>query len=164
MLNKSSAKQTLVAIVLLAAGTAWADPPAAWTNAMRFGDWRLDCGRRDCPVHTAIASADGSEVLRVAVAAGGAPSLTVLTPLPLFLPDGLVLVIGEEPDRPVPWRTCGAAGCEARLPLDPELLAGLKRERTGSVGFTLVDGEAVRVPFSLVGFTAALRARDAALP
>ncbi len=158
MLNKIPLKQTLVAI-LLAAAPASADPPGAWTEGRLFRDWQLACREAACAVRTAVTGSDGSEVLRVAATGGQAPALTVTTPLPLFLPDGVHLVIGEDPERPVQWRTCGATGCEARLPLDPELLAAMQRERAGSVSFTLVDGQAVRLPFSLLGFSAALRAR-----
>ena len=58
----------------------------------------------------------------------------------------------------MPWRTCGAGGCEAVLPLDPPLLAALRRERAATATFTLVDGVKVRLPFSLLGFSAATRA------
>ena len=54
MLNKDLGKQTLVAILLLAAPAA-ADPP----GARAFRDWRLDCPLRSCPIHTAVAGADG---------------------------------------------------------------------------------------------------------
>ena len=97
-------------------------------------------------------------MLRVAVS-GPPPALTVTTPLPLFLPDGIVLALGTAPERRVPWRTCRPAGCEATLPLDPDLAAALRRERGGSVTLTLVDGVQVRLPFSLLGFSAALAAR-----
>ena len=96
-------------------------------------------------------------MLRLAVAAGGA--LAVTTALPLHLPDGIVLAFGDRLVRPAPWRTCGASGCEATLPLDPELGQALRRERDGSATFTLVDGVAVRLPFSLIGFSAALQGR-----
>jgi invasion protein IalB len=49
------------------------------------------------------------------------------------------------------------------VPLDPALLAALKRERSGSATFTLVDGVKVRLPFSLLGFSAALRAGERAV-
>ena len=61
----------------------------------------------------------------------------------------------------MPWRTCGAGGCEATLPIDPELAEALRRERGGSAIFTLVDGVPVRLGFSLLGYQAAARARDA---
>ncbi|HET9069258.1 MAG TPA: invasion associated locus B family protein [Amaricoccus sp.] len=163
MLNRTMRFQTLVMILALAsslaAPPAAADPPAAWAErAERFSDWRLDCRRDPCTPWTAVRGADGSQVLRLAAEPGDAPSLVLTTPLPLLLPDGLALAVGAEPERVVPWRTCGAGGCEARLSLDGPLLATLRRERGGSATFTLVDGMKVRLPFSLLGFTAASRA------
>ena len=159
MLNRIPSFQTLVAILALALPAA-ADPPGAWAERVRaFRDWRLDCRAAPCTLATSVRGADGSEVLGLAVTAGPAPALVLSTPLPLFLPDGLALLLGDEPERPVPWRTCGAGGCEATLPLDGPLLAALRRERSGSATFTLVDGVTVRLPFSLLGFSAADAAR-----
>ena len=161
MLNKASLKQTLVAILLVAASAASADPPGAWRTGAAFQDWRLDCPGAGCTVHTRVAGADGSEVLRVALGSGALPGLAVRTPLGLFLPDGIALAVGPGPALAAPWRTCGRTGCEALLPADAALLAAMKKERTASVTFTLVDGTAVRLPFSLLGLSAALRAREA---
>jgi invasion protein IalB len=148
-------KHTLV-LILLCAVPALADPPAAHAPPLRaFDDWRLDCRQEPCAIATSVAGADGSEVLRLA-STGGA--LAVTTALPLHLPDGIVLAFGDRLVRPAPWRTCSASGCEATLPLDPELGQALRRERDGSATFTLVDGVAVRLPFSLIGYSAALRA------
>ena len=145
-----------MSLILAAAAPASADPPGAWAHRVEaFRDWRLDCRADPCELATSVRGADGSEVLRVAVT-GEALALT--TPLPLFLPDGLALAVGADPARAVPWRTCGARGCEAALPLDPLLLAALRRERAGAATLTLVDGVKVRLPFSLLGFSAALAA------
>ena len=161
MLNKASIKQRLVAIALLLAPTdAASDPPHSRIRS--FEDWRVDCTIAPlCVALTTLHGADGSEVLRLAFTRGEAPSLAVTTPLPLHLPDGLVLALGARLERRVPWRTCGAPGCEATFPMDPEILDAMRRERAGSATFTLVTGETVRLPFSLLGFTAAFRALDA---
>jgi invasion protein IalB len=100
-------------------------------------------------------------VLRVTLLPGDPPLLEAATPLALYLPDGLLLAVGAAPPFPLVWRTCGPAGCAARLAVTPELAAALRRERQGSATFTLADGVPVRLGFSLVGYTAALRARDA---
>jgi invasion protein IalB len=160
MLNKPLEKQRLVAIfAVLLAWPAAADPPGAWRSPQSFRDWRLDCPAAACAVGITVAGADGSEVLRLALRSRPLPALAVTTPLPLFLPDGVAISIEGTPLREAQWRTCGAGGCEATLPLDAELLGILKRERAGSVGFTLVDGVRVRIPFSLMGLSAALAAR-----
>jgi invasion protein IalB len=160
MLNKPAIKQTLVAIALLLAPSgAASDPPHA--RAVTFEDWRVDCTIGPlCGALTTLKGADGSEVLRLGLTRGEAPSLAVTTRLPLHLPDGLVLALGARLERHVPWRTCGALGCEATFPMDPELLDALRRERAGSATFTLVTREQVRLPFSLLGFSAAFRALE----
>jgi invasion protein IalB len=161
MPNKAAIKQTLVAIaLLLPPGGAVSDPPHA--RAGRFEGWRVDCTIAPlCVALTTLRGADGSEVLRLAFARGEAPSLAVTTRLPLHLPDGLVLAFGDSFERQAPWRTCGALGCEATFPSGPRLLEALRRERAGSATLTLVTGETVRLPFSLLGFSAAFRALDA---
>ena len=110
-------------------------------------------------LRTTVHAADGGAVLEVAA---GRDALVVTTPLALFLPEGLTLALGQEPERVVPWRTCGPQGCEATVPMQPALLEALRRERGGTAGLTLVDGVQVRLAFSLMGFSAALEARDEA--
>ena len=103
--------------------------------------------------------AGGAEVLRLALVPGGEPPLLeVSTPLALYLPDGLMLAVAKEPPLPLIWRTCGPDGCAARITVTPELAATLRRERAGTATFTPADGVPVRIPFSLMGYTAALRA------
>ena len=95
MLNKALCKQTLVLILI--AGAALADPPAAQVPVRAFADWRLDCTAQPCEIHTLVRGADGTEVLRLGRGPGEAPLLEVSTPLALYLPDGLTLAIGAEP-------------------------------------------------------------------
>jgi invasion protein IalB len=137
---------------------------AAVAEDQVFRDWRLACAGGACGVYTRIDAADGTEVLRVAL--GGEPRvLSFTTPLGLHLPDGLLATIGESAERAIPWRTCAPeAGCVADTPVDAELLAALRRERTGMAGFTLVEGVPVRLGFSLMGFAAARAALDGVSP
>jgi invasion protein IalB len=158
MINKALIKQTLV--VTLLAAPALADPPHARAPVRGFADWRLDCTAMPCVTRTSVAGADGSEVLRLTRVPGDPPLLAISTPLALYLPDGLALAVGVEPPVALVWRTCSPAGCEARMALTPELSAALRRERQASVTFTPADGVPVRVPVSLIGYTAAIRARD----
>ncbi len=170
MLNEFIQKQTLVATLCLAVtGLATAaempapeapTPEAPAPEEQRFDDWRLACGDDGCLAITRVTAADGTEVLRLE--AGGTPRrLRFITPLGLHLPDGLAAAIGAETTRAIPWRTCAPdTGCLADAPLDPELLAALRREREGSVVLTLVEGVPVRLGISLMGFTAAWRALE----
>jgi invasion protein IalB len=157
MLNGLFWKQTLVAI--LVAAPALADPPNARVAVRGFADWRLDCTALPCVAWTAVTGAGGAEVMRLALEGDAPPQLRFSTGLPLYLPDGLVLAVGSEPPLTLAWRICGLDGCEAQAAVTPELAAALRRERSGIATFTPADGVPVRVPFSLMGYTAALRAR-----
>jgi invasion protein IalB len=161
-------QRALVLAILLGCAAAAAEMPQPGPvqgpppppPAVTFEDWRLDCAGDGCVVRTEVAGAQGNTVLALEA---GPEALVLRTGLPLLLPEGLALVLGEAAEeRAAVWRTCDATGCEARLPLEPDLLAALRRERSGSLRFTLVTGERVRVAVSLMGFTAAWRAREAA--
>ncbi len=140
------------------------EAPATDAEEQAFRDWRLACAGETCGVYTRVDAADGTEVLRVALA--GAPRvLSFATPLGLHLPDGLLASIGESAERAIPWRTCAPeTGCVADTPVDAELLAALRRERAGMAGFTLVEGVPVRLGFSLMGFAAARAALEEVSP
>jgi invasion protein IalB len=126
----------------------------------RHRDWLLDC-RAGCLLATEILGPAGERLLRLSLAADH-DALVVETSLPLHLPDGLILGAGEQTPITVPWRTCGGTICEARAVLDDAILSAFRRERTVSVALTLVGGERVRLPVSLLGFTAGERALRAA--
>ena len=153
--------RALAVAAALAAGPASADPPhvraeiGAGETVHR--DWVLRCPAAGCAIRTAVRGTDGTEVLGLAVAADGA-ALTLRTALPLHLPDGVTLALGDDPLRLVPWRTCDPAGCVADAPLAEDLREALRRERSVEVTLTLVDGVRVRLSASLLGFSAALDA------
>ncbi len=151
------------ALVVAWGDPASADPPGHRREGApeRFLDWQMACRSEACAISTRVAGAEGDEVLRLSLARAPGRDLTITTPLPLLLPDGLLLAIGPTLQRRVPWRSCSARGtCEARLPLDAETLAALRRERGGTATFTLLENQPVRVGFSLMGFSGALRALD----
>lgn len=156
--------RSLLAAALLA-GPAAADPPAVFgarkAAEVTFRDWRLACLGEACAIRASLSAADGTALLAVSA---DARALGFATTLPLFLPDGIVLTLGDEAPRRVAWRTCGPAGCDAETPLDPGLLAALRRERAAEATLTLVDGVRIRLPVSLLGFTAGWKAREARDP
>lgn len=140
---------------------AVAEPPeAAAEIEARFEDWRLVCPKA-CHIEVAVRGEAGAgrEVLRLRVE-GPEPArvLVVETPLPLYLPDGLNVAVGGAEPRATVWRTCGPEGCEARLMLEPALLAAMRGGRAATLAFTVADGGRVRLPASLMGFTAAEQA------
>lgn len=166
MLNKCLRNLSFFAIAMgmsVLASPAPADPPGPGRRGPApYEDWRLDCREAPCAAYGPVFGNDGSEVLRLALPRGGA-ALIVQTPLPVYVPDGVTLALGARLPRTAPWRTCGPTGCEAWLPLDPDLLEAVRDERGGSVTLTLADGTPVRIALSLRGSAAALKARDTEL-
>lgn len=154
------AGRALAVALALWGGGASADPPHSWAASDRsFADWRLACAAGPCAIETTLRGGDGSAVLTLSASGrDDAGALALRTPLPLFLPDGLTLGLGDAPPRPVAWRTGDAAGCEAVAPLDAALLAALRAGREADVTLTLVDGVRVRLAVTLIGFTAAWEA------
>lgn len=151
----------------LVAAAAGAEPPVIPPPAPAaevFGDWRLTCVAAGCRIETELRGAPPASgiLLRLSVAAADARTLLVRTPLPLFLPDGLRITPRETEPTAVPWITCGAVFCEAWVPLDPALLAALRKQPSAHLELTLRDGSRTRLPVSLLGFTAAYRALEAA--
>ncbi len=154
----------LLAVSAAGAGQAAEIPVAAPPNVEDdFEDWRRICAGAACRIQFAVPARGPAapDLLGLSVASDDPEVLVVRTPLPLHLPDGLSLTLGADDPISAPWRTCDEVGCDARLSLSGALLAGLRGERYGAVAFTLVDGERVRLPVSLMGFSAALRSLDA---
>lgn len=137
----------------------------------RFDDWELICpsaanapaagGRVDsCRLQQAQAI-DGAVAFLFNVVLQQKPIAVVSTPLNVYLPAGLSLKIdGGTPARAV-FETCSVTGCHAGFPIEPKLLASLRRGKMLTV--TLRDSKASEVPVkvSLKGFSAGLTALEA---
>ncbi len=163
MVKKIWQKQQLVAIILAAlTAPAAADPSGAPpVTTVGYRDWLVECADVPCRLSTSVEGADGTPVVLVSLdGPEEAVALAVTTRLAVFVPDGMMLSVGEDPDRLLAWRVCGPDGCEARLPADPDLIAALKRAPDGRVTLTLSDGTPIRLAFSLRGFTGAWRLRN----
>lgn len=158
MLNIALRKRWVFVVFCMGlAGPLAADPPGRWgcPAGPVFRDWRIDC-RPDHSIGTEVRAATGGLVLRLRATPD---RLRVETPLPLFLPDGVTLGIGEAEARSLVWRICDRRACVAEVPLDPALVAALRAAPEAAVGFTLADGLRVRLSASLLGFTAASEAQ-----
>ena len=135
------------------------DNPARRVLVSKFQDWSLTCDTQ-CHAETRLhgANSDAEEILRLSIAGGPMPRLTLHTALPLYLPDGIGLSLGTSQALESPWSTCDASGCEAWFELSPVLLEALRRERSGFAAFTILGGERVRLNVSLLGVSSALSA------
>jgi invasion protein IalB len=90
------------------------------------------------------------------------PLLRVVTPFGVDLARGVAVKVDDSEQYPVAFRTCRPAGCEAVAGIGNVLLDLLQAGRTLRVAYRLFDQGQQTVPFSLLGFTTALKALQAA--
>lgn len=145
---------------------------AATVTAERFDDWTLRCvtaaaASPACEVTQPLMVAhDGSpvEILKLAVSrasdkAGKADwALVVLTPLDVHLPADFGFATGTAKPVLLKYRNCNQLGCFVIVPLENDRLAALKKAADGTAYFRLLNGQTVKVSFSLKGFTKAFDA------
>lgn len=149
-----------------------------------YADWTLSCIRGPATTVAVGAKKTTSNkceiVQTVTAAAGGKPvqllelgvspakdkagkvdwALVVLTPLDVLLSSDFGLEAGHKKPELFRYRNCNHLGCFAVVPLGRKLLAGLKRESKGATYFRLLNGQAVKVVFSLKGFSKAFDALE----
>jgi invasion protein IalB len=151
--------------------TTTAPPPASepGLEVRQFQDWAVRCGRpaegapEACEMVQQRLDEQGQTVLAVAVGKvpnAEIPGMLIILPLGIWLPPGVVLRVdgGEEISAEV--ARCERRGCQVELLLEPNVLTVLKSGREANVLFQIYDEngqpKVVGVPFSLLGFTAAL--------
>lgn len=83
-------------------------------------------------------------------------AMVVLTPLDVQLNADFGLAIGTAEPVLLRYRNCNRLGCFVLAPLDDRRIRQLERAAAGAVYFRLLDGQAVKVSFSLKGFTKAM--------
>lgn len=141
----------------------------------RFDDWTLRCvmppaGRGNIATNPSCEIAQplmvehdnkSVEVLSLAISratdkAGKADwALVVLTPLDVHLASDFGLGLGSAKPSLVRYRNCNHVGCFVIVPLDNNRISQMKQAADGAAFFRLLGGRAVKVSFSLKGFTKA---------
>ena len=86
------------------------------------------------------------------------PIMSLILPLGVALADGIKLELGEgeENANVMGYTHCDPGGCYVNQLLADEAIQRITAAESGSVTFTTLQGEAIQVPFSPLGFTAAL--------
>ena len=144
--------------------------PPNKVSTKNFGDWTQRCDTRPgvpeqkCFLtQTVVKGKDQRKHGLMAITVGlfgpdRKPGMILRVPLGLgvFLPPGFKLnVPGIEPTQIV-IHSCLPAGCIARTPLSPNLIAAMKNADAGSLKLHTITKRLVQVPVSFKGFTAAL--------
>lgn len=155
-----------------------AQPEVPAVQSTRFDDWYYRCAEvkaadgktvSQCEVAQIAQVKQGEEnvnVLTLAIAkaapeAGKKPSgnellLTALVPLNVVLPIGLGLAADGKDVVTIPYRNCNQAGCWAQQKLDPKMLGALQKGTSGEARLRLMNGQNIKLKFSLKGLTKAL--------
>lgn len=143
----------------------------------RFEDWVHRCvvpekttGAEVQPVCELFQSVqieqDGvfSEILNVSVSKANDKAgkvdwaVLVLAPADVHLPSDFGLSMGSRPPILTRYRNCNQLGCWVVIPADRAVLSGLKKATEGAGHFRLLNGQVVKIVFSLKGFTRAFNA------
>jgi invasion protein IalB len=151
--------------------TTTAPPPPSepGLEVRQFQDWAVRCGP---PAEGAPAACEmvqqrldeqGQTVLAIAVGKvpnTDDPGMLIILPLGIWLPPGVVLQVDGGEEVPARIERCERRGCQVELLLETKVLTLLRSGREANVLFQIYDEtgqpKVVGVPFSLLGFTAAL--------
>lgn len=159
--------------VLIAAPSsafAQAQNPPAVLEA-QFDDWTYRCvsapseedaAAQSCELSQAILiEQDGEQLpllnMAISKAADKAGkvdwALVILTPLDVHLPSDFGLSFGSRKPVLSRYRNCNAMGCWVVLPATSAVVRGMQRAIEGGAHFRLLNGQTVKVVYSLAGFT-----------
>ena len=165
------AETALLSLLVAVHFALWSVPSRAAESAA-FKDWVVACKQpagakeRQCAMFQRFVRAE-DKAMAAAVfihyrANIEVPLLRVVTPFGVDLAKGVAVKVDDGEQYPVAFRTCRPAGCEAVAGIGNVLLSLLQAGRTLRVAYHLLDQGQQTVPFSLLGFTAALKALQAA--
>jgi invasion protein IalB len=151
--------------------TTTAPPPPSepGLEVRTFQDWAVRCGKpaegaaESCEMLQQRQDEQGQTVLAIAVGDvpnNDNPGMLIILPLGIWLPPGVVVKVDGGKEVPARVERCERRGCQVELLLEPDVLTILKSGREANVLFQIYDQsgqtKVVGVPFSLLGFTAAL--------
>lgn len=158
-------------LLLLVAGLTPPGPAgAAPQDGQKFQDWLVRCqsaaaagaAAPSCFIFQNVVETDKDRQVMMFLVAypqgQGRPRAVIILPLGIDLRGGIELSIDEGAPERHPFISCFKDGCQAHIELDDAALARFRRGLKGVIAFrALPDGQAIRLPVSFKGFTAALK-------
>ena len=131
------------------------------------GDWEVLCGKiaaagiEECFMAQGVSARQTNQAIMTAMVLrpkGEPPVLRLTAPLGILLVRGLGFAIDGAEIGEVPFLYCLADGCVTQVTLEDDVLAKLKAGQKATATVYRPDNQAVGVPISLSGFTAAYAA------
>jgi invasion protein IalB len=159
--------------LLMTAAAGAADKPQSRILSERFDDWFYRCvetgakkSEKRCEVVQIAQSKQGKKPINLlTISFSELPQgktkktvLTVLTPLNVFLPEGLGFAVDKKKNVTLQYRNCNSAGCWIQHFVDAKTLRALKSGNEGVVNLRLINGQNLKIKFSLKGLKPALAA------
>ena len=160
------------AFLIIGAGQSKAESdPAPQVLEQRFEDWTYRCvptpteedaSALACELSQAVQiEQDGQPlpILNMAISKAADKvgkvdwALVVLTPLDVHLPSDFGLSFGSRKPVLSRYRNCNALGCWVVVPASSQIVQSMKRALEGGAHFRLLDGQTVKIIYSLRGFT-----------
>jgi invasion protein IalB len=141
-----------------------ADPTATDAPQQQSASpWAARCaanGRQDpleCSISQRAVTKQGQLVGSVTIRtiAGGEPIMIVSVPLGLYLGAGVSFDVDGANPQQLQLETCDRAGCYAQLKLTDDHLNAFRGGQALDIVFQNLNRQPVKLPMSLVGFTAA---------
>lgn len=129
-----------------------------------FGDWTKVCSVAGdievCQISQVVDRAESNQRLFQTVIGYSAesenPVMVLTAPLGIFLLRGITLELTEDTLMTAVVQRCTENGCLAVSALEPEFVAAMKAGKEARLIFGSTAEQNVTVPFSLMGFTAAM--------
>jgi invasion protein IalB len=149
----------VAALFALGGGGAWAQQV---TVKATHGDWQIQCPpnvseTNPCAMVQELVTEQDRRVLSAIIInpPGGEPFLRIIVPLGILLPGGMTLTIDGTEVGTVGFINCLPDGCMTQVALKPEVLEQFKAGNQAVVRIYEQTEQAVDLPVSLNGFTAA---------
>lgn len=153
-------KTATKAFILTAAAAAAANVSAAVKNGKKYGDWNGVCKDGSCAIVQVNNNDKGQPVGQVAIRrykeAQNQPVAVILLPLRMNLQAGVGVAVDGKQIARFGYEVCTEVGCQASLPLTPELQAKLKAGKKLQVAAFFEDKQ-LTLEYSLKGFSSALK-------
>jgi len=137
------------------------------TDGQTFDDWRAQCiassdkQGANCHIFQDLLQKEsGKRVLHIAIGhlPGKQPLAIIITlPLGISLPPGLSIRIDEKDPRQLAIQACFSNGCQAAFELDPQWQKKLTTGKRAEVIFYNIHNQAISIPVSLKGISAAMK-------
>lgn len=138
-------------------------PAGPKVDATVVDDWRVECydppvNGLKCQMLQQLVEREQNKVVLITSLAylpsSQATQIQIVLPLGFLLKRGVELEAGGYTSTVAPDR-CTAQGCIVEGVAAPELIAAFRRAKDARVSIVADNGQTVRVPFSLMGFTKA---------